>query len=205
MRYRITNRWSAEANYTFLTGRDLLPVRPTRRLPPQEGGVRLRFTPPGRRPWFEIASRLAGPQNRLNGGDIDDDRIGASRRRSDVATFFRAYVVSQNIAAGADGRLATADDIFKPTGETLRQIQDRVLPLNSVLNGVLISGDGIRAPLYLSTGGWISLDLKSRYPINDRMGIHTGVSNLLDHNYRVHGSGVDAAGVNIFVGLHYKF
>ena len=142
-RYQFTSRWRVEMNYSFLSGRDLNPVHPIRRLPPQEGALRIWYTPSGRRPWFLINSRFAGPQTRLNGGDIDDDRIGASRRRSDVASFFRAGVVSRYIQPGSDGMLGNADDVFGPTGETLLQIQNRVLPLGATINGVLVSGDGI--------------------------------------------------------------
>jgi outer membrane receptor protein involved in Fe transport len=94
---QISNRWRVGMNYTFLSGRDLNPVRNIRRLPPQEGGFRIWYTPSGRRPRFLINSRFTGPQLRLNGADIDDDRIGASRRRSDIAAFFRAGVVSLSL------------------------------------------------------------------------------------------------------------
>ena len=54
---------------------------------------------------------MSGAQDRLSGGDRDDERIGASRRRQDIADFY-------NSARGAQVQ----------TGETLLQIQNRVLP-----------------------------------------------------------------------------
>ena len=179
-RYRITPRWTLEANYSFIGGLDLNPVRPARRLPPQEGGLRLRYMPAGQRPWVEVGVRLIGPQNRLNGGDIDDDRIGGSRRRSDIATFFRSYTVAPFLGTGADGRLGTADDPFAPTGETLLQIENRVLPLNSTINGVLVTGDGIRVPLYTKVPGWTALNIRAGYPLFERVSLILGVGNVLD-------------------------
>lgn len=85
LRYALSGRWTAEANYTFLAGRDLHPNRPIRRLSPQMGHAAIRYT---RRGWAEVATTLVGAQRRLSGGDLDDERIGASRRRRDIADFF---------------------------------------------------------------------------------------------------------------------
>ncbi len=205
LRFRINTRWTTEATYSFLGGLDLKPVRPTRRLPPQEGSVSLRYTPSGRRPWLHAALRAAGPQPRLNQGDVDDDRIGASRRRSDIQTVFRSYHLAPFIAYGPDGRPGTTDDLFLPTNETLRQIQDRVLPLNTVVNGVLIAADSVRVPLYVRNPGWVTVNLTGGYPITDQLNVTFGVSNLLDKNYRTIGSGIDAPGVNFYCGLRFLF
>jgi hypothetical protein len=86
-------------------------------------------------------------------------RIGASRRRNDISTFFKGGYVSPYLVPGADGNLGTTDDLFSPTGETLRQIQDRVLPIGSVINGVKVVNDSTRVPLYLGTEGWWTLDV----------------------------------------------
>jgi hemoglobin/transferrin/lactoferrin receptor protein len=205
LRFRFSPRWTVDANYSFLGGLDLNPVRPTRRLPPQEGALRLRYTPSERRPWLEASLRLVGPQARLNSGDIDDDRIGGSRRRSDIQTFFRSHSVSPYISPGSDGRLNTADDFFIPTGETLRQIQDRVLPLNTVINGVLVANDGIRIPLYPKTPGWVSLNVAGGYRLSERASANFGVNNVFDHSLRAIGSGIDAAGISVFAGMRYTF
>ena len=38
--YEFTSRWRIDVNYSFLSGRNLLPVRPVRRLPPQQDRYR---------------------------------------------------------------------------------------------------------------------------------------------------------------------
>jgi hemoglobin/transferrin/lactoferrin receptor protein len=204
VRYSPTSTWHFDWNYTFLVGRDLYPNRMRTRLPPQQGVVSVRYTPSGRF-WLELRSRFAGDQYRLSGGDIDDDRIGASRRRSDITTFFKGGYVTPYLLPGSDGKLGTADDIFSPTGETLRQIQDRVLPIGTVINGVKVTDDNTRVPLYLGTSGWWTLDLHGGLALTERTTLHFGVTNCLDKNYRSHGSGIDGAGINSFLGLRYLF
>lgn len=194
-RVLLTNRIALEANYSYLTGRDLNPNRNLRRLPPQLGAVRLRYTS-ARRWWAELSAQGAGKQDRLSGGDIDDERIGASRRRSDIAAFFRGSRAQEYVDAAG---------VFGPTRETLRQIQDRVLPLGSVVNGVRVADDNTRVPLYTSTAGWVTTSIRAGVPVGERWQLLGAVENLLDKNYRFHGSGVDAPGANAYVALSFRF
>lgn len=197
LRYAVSARWSLEGNYSFLAGRELNPNRPVRRLPPQRGYAGVRYTPSGRRPWLAIGASVSGAQRRLSGGDISDERIGAARSRRDIAAFFGGT------RAGA--HLDDAGERFLPTGETLRQMQDRVLPLGTLINGVRVLDDNTRVPLYLRTGGWFALDLRGGIPLGERLSLNFAVMNVFDANYRTHGSGVDAPGISAYVGARYSF
>ncbi len=182
-RVLLSRHWRAETSYSYLVGRDLFPNRNVRRLPPQSGMANLRYEGKW---WFEVRATASGAQRRLSGGDIDDERIGASRRRQDIADFFAGSRIAPFIANG----------VFTITGESLRQIQDRVLP------GV---ADSTRVPLYSSTAGWVALDVQGGLPIGERWRIGAGIGNLLDKNYRLHGSGLDSPGWNAFANLRYTF
>jgi hemoglobin/transferrin/lactoferrin receptor protein len=183
-RFQFRAHWAAEAGLSYIAGRDLNPNRNIRRLPPPQGMAALQHT--RTRFWWRACLLFAGPQNRLSGGDIDDERIGASRSRNDIAAVFQSTRLSPFISRG----------LFTPTGETLRQIQDRVLP------GL---ADSTRAALYQKTSGWVSWNLHGGYSLTERMSVTGGVFNILDRNYRVHGSGVDAPGVSAFGGLRFTF
>ncbi|HEX9001341.1 MAG TPA: TonB-dependent receptor [Blastocatellia bacterium] len=201
-------RWMVEGQYSLIAGRELNPNRNIRRLPPQQGWLSVRYSPAwfgGRLTSVEANGEFAGAQTRLSGGDVTDERIGASFRRRDISDFFRSTRVSPWINAGADGRLGTADDVFSPTGNTLAQLSDRVLPLGAIINGVRIVDDASRAPLYLKTHGYAALHLRSTWRLTENANVDLAVMNLLDKNYRVHGSGVDAPGRNFFVRLRYQF
>jgi outer membrane receptor protein involved in Fe transport len=177
-----------------MNGRTLDPNRVMRRLPPVMGGLSLRgFFRKGI--WMQAAVQAAARQTRLNAADFDDERMGASRRRADIATFFASAVAAPYITGS----------IFQPTGENLRQIQDRVLPLGTMINGVSIANDQSRVPMLARTAGWTTVNLSFGIPLGERLAVRGGVGNALDSNYRVHGSGVDGAGRNVFAGLRYAF
>lgn len=183
-RFQFRSHWAAEAGASYIVGRDLNPNRNIRRLPPPQGTVALQHT--RTHFWWRTYLLFAGPQNRLSGGDIDDERIGASRSRSDVAAVFQSTRLSPFISQG----------LFTPTGETLRQIQDRVLP------GL---ADSTRVALYQKTSGWLTWNVQGGYALTERMSVTGGVFNVLDRNYRVHGSGIDAPGVSVFWGFRFRY
>lgn len=170
----LTSRWRVLANYSYLLGRDLYPNRNIRRLPPQQGEFALRYA---RRWYVEGVFRASGAQSRLSGGDIDDERIGASRRRVDIADFFNG---------------SRAPNI----GETLLQIQNRVLPNVAATT---------RVPLYSNTAGWATLEIRGWLPLGERWSLYGGIANLTDRNYRIHGSGIDAPGFNASLGAGLTF
>ncbi len=197
-RYAFAARWSAEGHYSYLVGRELNPNRFIRRLPPQQGALALRYQPGwwrGRVALLELSGDFVGAQSRLSGGDLTDERIGAARRRSDIAAFFRGSLIQSY----------RVNDVFTPTNETLLQIQNRLLPLGATINGVKITDDNSRAPLYVKTAGYAVIHLRGSLRLSERLQLDWAAMNLLDKNYRVHGSGLDAPGRNVFARLRYAF
>lgn len=190
LRFEPARLWRVEAGYSFIGGRDMNPNRNVRRLPPQNGFAALRWLGGQRRPWIELRADAAGAQRRLSGGDLDDERIGAARSRTDIAAFFNGSRVAPFL---------TADGRFEPTGETLAQIQNRVLPRS------VASSDSARVPLYAYTAGWLSLSVRTGVPLGERLSLQMALENLADRSYRLHGSGVDAAGVNAWAALRWTF
>jgi outer membrane receptor protein involved in Fe transport len=203
--YRIASRWSAEANYSYLVGHDLNPSRPVRRLPPQQGFVAVRYQPGGRLAWVEVSAQASGAQAELSGGDLTDERIGAGRRRSDITDFFQGSLISPYILPGADGRLGTADDVFAPTNETAAQIRDRVLPLGATINGVTVVNDNTRVPLFTATPSFVAVNVGAGVTIARNVRVNLALMNVLDRNYRIHGSGVDAPGASLFARVHITY
>lgn len=204
LRLVLTRAVSLESGYSFLVGRELDPNRFIRRLPPQQGSLSLRFQPAGRW-WVEMSGQWNGRQERLSGGDLTDERMGAARRRRDISDFFQGALVRPFLDAGADGRLGTADDLFQPTGETLAAIRDRVLPLGAVRQGVRVTDDNTRVPLWTETKGFAVFHATTGYRFGERWALTLALRNLLDRNYRFHGSGIDEAGRQVFLGLRFSF
>jgi hemoglobin/transferrin/lactoferrin receptor protein len=199
--YCVSDRWFAEANYSYLVGRDLHPSRPVRRLPPQQGLMSLRFQPGGRLTWIGVSALLSGAQRSLSGGDLTDERIGAARSRTDILDFFQGGLIRPYLLPGSDARFGTSDDVFTPSGETAAHIRDRVLPLGATINGVTVADDRTRVPLYRESPAFASLTCEAGITLTPHLKLNLAVANLLDRSYRIHGSGVDAPGVNAYVRL----
>lgn len=76
--------------------------------------------------------------------------------------------------------------VLLPTGETLPPVLARVL------------GPGVSsAPLFTRTPGFATLNLRGGFQVSERTDLVVVLENLLDKNYRIHGSGVDAPGFNL--------
>ncbi|MCY7376619.1 MAG: TonB-dependent receptor [Pyrinomonadaceae bacterium] len=208
LRYNFSPRWSFNGNYSYLAGREFNPNRNIRRLPPAQGSAVLRFQPGGNRlrlDWLELDVVFSQAQNRLSGGDTTDERIGAARHRRDITDFFQGSLVRPFLNAGGDGILGTADDRFAPTNETLAQIRDRVLPVGGIVNGVTVTDENTRVPLYTKTGGYATINLRGSFALAEKINLNIGLFNILDRNYRTHGSGTDSPGINFWTGLRFSF
>lgn len=192
--FEVEGRWKAAAswlvggNVSYLHGMD----RQTGGAPDIEGGLpplhgvfSVRWQPAARPFWAEVFTTWSDAQERLSSIELSDQRIGAARSRSAIASFFANGAVTRGLVA--DGRL-------RATGETLAQVQDRVL-------GVGVSS----APLFVRTPGFAALNLRGGYRAGERSEILWVVENVLDRNYRLHGSGVDAPGRNLQLTYVFRF
>ena len=57
----------------------------------------------------------------------------------------------------------------------------------------------------MKTAGYATLDLRGSLRLTEQLNVDVAAMNLLDKNYRTHGSGMDAPGRNLFVRLRLKF
>ena len=52
------------------------------------------------------------------------------------------------------------------------------------------------------TPGYVALHLRGQFVVDKGVTLRAGIENLLDQEYRIHGSGIDMSGRNLFLGLH---
>jgi hemoglobin/transferrin/lactoferrin receptor protein len=177
--------------YTYMRARDLA----TGAAPNIEGGtpapdgyLMVRYVAPSSRWWVEPYLHRAWRQDRLSTLDLEDRRTGATRSQNNIRSFFlNGATVRGWVAPGPDGSLGTPDDVLETTGETVAQIQDRVL------------GAGVAsAPLYTSVPAYVTVGIRAGL----RAGRHeflVDAENLGDENYRGISWGVDAPGRGLMV------
>ena len=180
----LARRWRARAWASMANGREVDTGAYLRRMPPVMGGASLRWEARSGLWWIEGVSLFALRQNRLSDGDLGDPRIGASRTRSNIASYFNGTAVDLGLVR--DGRLLA-------TGETLTQVQDRVL------------GSATAAPMFSSSAGFAILGARAAINISPRLRFVMIGENLTDRNYRLHGSGLDEPGIGVQARLQVRF
>ncbi len=201
-RSQINHSWLMMGNAAYvrnnIRGTDE-PARFQGFAPPWIGYIAARWQPSGQKFWIELYSSIASRQTRFSAEDVSDQRLGAARSRQDIAAFFRNGAVARGLVqADANGELRLVN-----TGETLPQVQNRVLPLGASVNGVTVLNDTTSVPLYTNTNGFATLNTRLGYRLNERHTILVSVENIFDKNYRINGSGIDSPGINAV--LHYAF
>lgn len=156
--------------------------------PAPEGWLRLRWAPAGRRYWVEPYLRLVARNGRLSTLDLEDRRSGATRSRASIASFFGNGARARGLVSpGADGVVGNADDVLLPTGETLAQVQARVL------------GGATSAPLFDAIPGYATVGVRGGLRLGSRHQVFVDLVNLGDANYRGVSWGVDAPGRSLYV------
>jgi outer membrane receptor protein involved in Fe transport len=153
-------------------------------IPPLTANLRLQWAPPGRRWWGEYYSTLAGRQDRLSSLALADRRTGASRSRTNIANFFNN---------GARVRGLVAGGILLPTGETLAQVQNRVL------------GPATSAPLFTAIPGYALHGVRAGIQLSERSHLYLDFSNIFDKSHRGVSWGLDGAGRSMTVRYRYQF
>lgn len=196
--WNLSPRWSLGTVSTYVRAADPatgLAPNIEGGTPAPDGYLRLRYNPARPRLWLETYLHGALRQERLSSLDLEDRRTGATRSRSNIASFFYNGATARGwVSAGADGKAGTADDRLMVSGETLSQIQDRVL-------GVGISS----APLYTALPGYLTLGFRGGFQLGERHSVSFALDNLADRNYRGISWGVDACGRSALLRYSYAF
>ena len=195
--WRISRRWSINTAATWMRSKDTA----TGRAPSIEGGTpapeaNFRVTyAPGRRFWVAPSVHAVTRQDRLSSLDLEDRRTGATRTRSNIRNFFLNGARARGwIGPGPDGFMGSGDDVLLATGETLAQVQDRVL------------GAGVSsAPLFTALPGYVTLGVRTGMRFGGNHEVVVDAENLTDRSYRGISWGVDAPGIGITVRYRTSF
>ncbi len=210
LNYRFTRNWLFGGNFTMIRAYDRatgLPPNIEGGTPPAAGFLRLRYEPTGSRYFVEAYSTLADRQNRLSTLDLGDRRTGAARSRNDIRDFFRRGACIRGLVnPGPDGICATNNEtILTPTGETLLQVQNRLLPIGAVINGVRVVNDGTTVPLFPYLPGYGLFNVRGGFRFGEGSHVSIDFENIFDHNYRGPSWGVDGPGRSVTARYQYRF
>jgi hemoglobin/transferrin/lactoferrin receptor protein len=208
--YNFTDSLSFGGNYTYVHAADRATGEPPNLggggIPPQMAFLRLLYRPPGKRFWLEGYVNLAGRQDRLSTLDLTDRRTGGARSRTNIQNFFRRGACVRGLTTpGNTGRCGSPGGILIPTGETLVQVQNRLLPIGATINGILVQGDDTSVPLFTGIPGYGLLNLRGGFKINDNQDLTFAFENILDKSHRSPGWGIDGPGRGVTVRYRYSF
>ena len=183
-----TTRRSA-STYTYMRAKDLdtgLPPNIEGGTPAPGGTVWVRYAKTGQKWWVEPYVNFAAASRRTCRRSTQGDRrTGATRTRAQIQNYFRrGATVNGWVSAGTDGMFGNADDILIATGETLAQVQDRVL-------GVGVNS----APMFTAVPSYVAV----RRPLRHRPSARTTRSSWTpktsrNESYRGISWGMDGAG-----------
>jgi outer membrane receptor protein involved in Fe transport len=204
---RLSDDFSANGNFTYIRAYSLLNGLPPNiegGIPPATGFVSLRYQPSSRF-YLEGYSVLAGRQRRLSSLDLTDRRTGAARSRTNIQNFFRRGACVRGVTTPGAGGCTTAGGVLIPTGETLAQVQNRLLPIGATINGVTIVNNDTAVPLFAALPGYGLVGLRGAFRLSERSEVFVDFENIADKSYRGISWGVDGGGRGVTVRYRYKF
>ena len=206
-RARFNDQFSATSNFTYIRAYSLLNGLPPNiegGLPNPTGFLSLRWQPQSRF-YVEAYSTLTGRQRRLSSLDLVDRRTGAARSRANIQNFFRRGACVRGLTAPGSTGCGSAGGILIPTGETLAQVQNRLLPLGATINGVFIANNDTAVPMFTAVPGYGLIGVRGSVRFGERSEVVFDFENIADKYYRGISWGIDGAGRGVTVRYKYSF
>ena len=206
-RVRFNDQFSGTGNFTYVRAHSLLNGSPPNvegGIPPATAFVSFRYQPRSRF-YIEGYSTMAGRQNRLSSLDLSDRRTGAARSRTNIQNFFRRGACVRGLTTPGPTGCGSAGGILIPTGETLAQVQNRLLPIGAVINGVRVVNNDTLVPLFPYLPGYGLVGVRGAWKFNERSEVFVDFENIFDKSYRGISWGVDGAGRGVTVRYRYSF
>ena len=206
-RARFTDQISGTGNFTYIRAHSLLnglPPNVEGGVPPATGFVSLRYQP-RQRFYVEGYSILAARQNRLSSLDLGDRRTGAARSRQNIQNFFRRGACVRGLTTVPAAGCGNAGGILIPTGETLAQVQNRLLPLGATINGVTVVNANTPVPLFPYLPGYGLVGVRTAFKFKEGSELFVDFENVFDKSYRGISWGIDGAGRGVTVRYRYEF
>ena len=206
-RVRFTDQFSGTANFTYIRAYSLLnglPPSVEGGIPPATGFASLRYQPHSR-VYVEGYSTMAGRQNRLSSLDLADRRTGAARSRGNIQNFFRRGACVRGLTTPGPTGCGSSGGILIPTGETLSEVQDRLLPIGATINGVPIVDNDTLVPLFPYLPGYGLVGVRGSVKFAERSELSVDFENIFDKSYRGISWGVDGAGRGVTLRYRYEF
>jgi hemoglobin/transferrin/lactoferrin receptor protein len=167
--------------------------------------LRLIYRPSGKRYWIEGYTTLAGRQNRLSTLDLADRRTGAARSRTNIQNFFRRGACVRGLTTPGASGCGSSGGILIPTGETLLQVQNRLLPIGATINGVRVVNNETAVPQFNGIPGYGLINVRGGVRFSDNQEVTIDFENIGDKNYRNPGWGIDGPGRSVSVRYQYRF
>ena len=206
-RGRIDDQWSGTGNFTYIRAHSLfngLPPNIEGGIPPATGFVSLRYQPRSRF-YVEGYSTMAARQNRLSTLDLGDRRTGAARSRTNIQNFFRRGACVRGITTPGGAGCGSAGGILIPTGETLLQVQNRLLPIGATINGVRVVDTNTAVPLFPYLPGYGLVGVRTAFKFRESSELFVDFENVFDKSYRGISWGIDGAGRGVTLRYRYEF
>jgi hemoglobin/transferrin/lactoferrin receptor protein len=155
--------------------------------------------------YIEAYSTLTGRQNRLSSLDLSDRRTGGARSRANIQNFFRRGACVRGLTTPGATGCGSAGGTLIATGETLAQVQNRLLPIGAVINGVRVVNNDTLVPTHIAVAGYGLFGIRGSYRFGERSEIFFDVENIFDKSYRGISWGIDGAGRGVTVQYRYRF
>jgi hemoglobin/transferrin/lactoferrin receptor protein len=195
--WKMSSAWQLQTEFTFLHAADRATGAPPNiegGTPAPDGYLKVRYMRSASRWWVEGYLHAAARQTRLSTLDLEDRRTGATRTKTNIKNFFYNGATARGwVSPGPDGMAGNADDTLLATGETLAQVQNRVL------------GTAESAPLYTDVRGYVTIGVRGGIRIGGRSELMVDFENMTDKNYRGIAWGIDAPGRNLSIMWRTRF